>query len=216
MVNGARCGGNRRDKSLADASGCDLERDQTMFTQRFAALAALTFCAAATRLAPHPPNFTPIGAIALFGGAHFRNWREALAVTLAAMFASDVVLGVFVYGYGWFHATMPVIYVCFALTVGLGCWLRSRRTLARVAGAVLAASLLFFVVTNFAVWLRGAFYPVTAEGLVACYAAALPYFRNMLAANVLYSAVLFGGFALAGRYLPSLREDPVRVVLSRR
>src|SRR3990172_7431795 len=130
--------------------------------------------AAASRLIPHLPNFTPIGAIALLGGALFANRVAAFGVPLAALLLSDALIG--------FHSGMPVVYGCFALTVCIGFRLRQRRSFARVAGATLAASWLFFLVTTFAVWVfgHGRLYPMTLEGLVACYVAAIPFFRNSL------------------------------------
>jgi len=156
--------------------------------------------AAASRLLPHPPNFTPVGAMALIGGSLFANSAAAFGVPLAAMLLSDAVIG--------FHRGMPVIYACFALAVCIGFSLRGKRTIARVAGATLASSLLFFVVTNFAVWAfgHGRLYPMTFEGLLACYVAAIPFFRNSLAGDALYSALLFGGLALAERQITALRE----------
>jgi hypothetical protein len=115
----------------------------------------------------------------------------AFAVPLGALLASDLSLG--------FHDQMPAVYLAFGLTVGLGRMLRPRRRVAPVALATLAASLLFFVLTNFGVWATGSLYPTTFEGLLACYVAAVPFFRNTLLGDVLYSAALFGGLALLER-----------------
>ncbi len=165
---------------------------------RFAVLVGLMLAAAASRLLPHPPNLTPLAAMALFGGAFFTDKRGAFAVTLGAMFLSDLVIGL--------HRGIPVVYGCFALIVCIGMWLRTRRRPLPVIAAALASSVLFYVVTNFAVWARGVLYPRTWEGLVACYVTAIPFFRNTLAGDLLYTAVLFGGFALAQRLVPALRE----------
>jgi hypothetical protein len=153
------------------------------------------------RLLPHPPNVTPIAAIALFGGAHFASKRAALAVPLTAMCLSDVLLGFGV------HRVMPFVYGSFASTVFLGRLIRDRRSALAVGGAALTGSVLFFVVTNFGVWLVGDLYPRTLEGLVACYVAGIPFFRNTLAGDFLYAGALFGGFALAQRCFPVLREQ---------
>ena len=119
-------------------------------------LCGLVVIAAALRLIPHPPSFTPIGALALFGGACFANRRAAFLVPLAGMFVSDLVLG-------WHHL-VPVVYGSFALMVCLGILLRGRRTAIPIACAALAASVMFFVVTNFCVWALGSLYPKTWEG----------------------------------------------------
>lgn len=171
-----------------------------MFGPRFLLVTGVILTAAASRLLPHPPNFTPIGAMALFGGAYFGGRAAAFAVPLAAMFLSDLVIGL--------HSGMPIVYLLFALTVCMGFWLRERRSTARVAGASFAAALLFYLVSNFAVWLggHGALYPRTLEGLIACYIAAIPFFNNMLLGNAVYAAVLFGGFALAERRFAAVRE----------
>lgn len=160
---------------------------------RLAFLIGMIFAAAALRLLPHPSNFEPIGAMALFAGAYFDDKRWAFVVPLAAMLLSDAVIG--------FHTQMPLVYGVFALVVGLGSYLRERRTALNVAGAAVASSVLFFVVTNLGVWAFDGLYPRTFEGLVVCYIAAIPFFANTLAGTLFYSLLLFGGFALAEKRL---------------
>lgn len=157
--------------------------------------------AALARLVPHAPNFTPIAALALFGGAKFDDKRLAFAVPFAAMLASDLVLGL--------HASLPAVYLAFALIVCLGLALRGRERLLTIAAAVLTGSVAFFLITNFAVWAMGSMYPHTGAGLVACYVAALPFFRNELAGDAFYGLVLFGGFWLLERRFTILRPAPV-------
>jgi hypothetical protein len=165
---------------------------------RFAFVAGMTLAAAASRLIPHPPNFTPVAALALFGGASLAGKRAALLMPLAGLFLSDLVLG--------FYAIMPVVYGSFALITCLGFWLRRRQNLWRIAGASVIGAALFFVLTNFGVWALGSLYPKTAAGLGDCYVAAVPFFGNTLASDLLYSALLFGGLALAEKRWPILAE----------
>ena len=146
---------------------------QDRFRARFAAVAALVLCAAALRIVPHPPNFTPVAAMALFAGARFDRMRWALAVPLCAMLLSDLALEA-ITGHGW-HRHMPAVYASFVGCVGLGVVLRRHRGVAATATASLTGSLAFFFVTNFSVWALEAFYPHTVAGLATCYAAALPY-----------------------------------------
>jgi hypothetical protein len=166
---------------------------------RFLVLGGMILAAAASRLIPHPPNFSPITAIALLGGACFAKKRYAFVVPLAALFLSDVVLG--------FYRLMPVVYGSFALIVCLGFWLRSRRTAVPIACAALAGSLWFFTVTNFGIWALENWYPKTTAGLVACYVAAVPFFGNTLLGDAMYTLVLFGGLALAEKWLPALQQS---------
>jgi len=181
-----------------------------MYQLRFLVLVGMILAAAATRLIPHPPNFAPIGAMALFGGACFANRRAAFLVPLAAMLLSDLAIGLLSGNlYLGLHRLIPVVYGSFALTVCLGFWLRTRRTAVPIAGATLTSSVLFFVLTNFGVWALGSFYPKTWDGLVACYVAAIPFFHNTLLGDAVYTAVLFGSLALAEKGLPALREAPL-------
>ncbi len=179
-----------------------------MLNPRFLALTSIVFAGVLARLMPHPPNFTPIAATALFGGAYFASRKAAFLVPLIAMYLSDLFLGFFVYDFGWFNGQMPFVYVSFAVTVSLGMLIRHRRSPLRVGGAALAGSIVFFIVSNFGVWAVGTFYPKTVEGLVTCYVAAIPFFRNTLAGDFAFTALLFGGFALAERSIPMLREKP--------
>jgi len=160
---------------------------------------AMILAAAALRIAPHPWNFTPVGAMALFSGAVVRDRRVAFLFPLLALFAGDIFVG--------FHKLMPVVYASFLVNVAIGRFLQNNRTVARIGGATFVAALQFFLVTNFGVWaaLPGS-YPHTVAGLVACYAAGLPFFWNTLAGDALYSALLFGSFALAEQLIPALRE----------
>jgi hypothetical protein len=175
----------------------------SMNKTRFTVLAGMVLAAAVSRLIPHPPNFTPIAALALFGGANFASKRAAFLVSLAGLFLSDLVIG--------FYAITPVVYGGFGLITCLGFWLRRRQTVLRLAIATCGGATLFFALTNFGVWLMGGLYPKTWSGLADCFVAAIPFFRNMLLSDVLYSALLFGGFALAEKRWPVLAETaPVK------
>jgi hypothetical protein len=148
------------------------------------------------RLVPHPWNFAPVGAVALFSGAHFRRRWQAALIPLAAMLASDAVLG--------FHANMPFVYAGYLAMAAFGWLIRERRTFLPAAGAALAGAVVFFIISNFGYWLlspdSGPFsFPKTAGGLLACYLAAVPFFPATLAGDLIYTGVLFGGFALAER-----------------
>ena len=171
-----------------------------MLNARFVTLVGMMLAAAGTRLLPHPPNLTPIAAMALFGGAHFASPLAAFSVPLFAMLLSDLLLG-----FG-LHPVMPFVYGSFAVTVWLGRWLRTRRSSVAITVAAVCGSVVFFVVTNLGVWLVGGLYPRTLDGLVTCYIAAIPFFRNTLAGDAFYTVALFGGFALAQRYFPALDE----------
>lgn len=147
--------------------------------------------AAVVRILPHPWNFTPVGAMAIFAGAMFRRRWVAFLLPLAALLAGDLFVGL--------YKLMFIVYASFALSVAIGRWLAASRTVARIGGAVLLGAAQFFVVTNFALWAVGGFYPRTASGLAACYLAGFPLFWNTLAGDVVYATALFGGYALAER-----------------
>jgi uncharacterized membrane protein (UPF0136 family) len=177
-----------------------------MYRIRFVMLVGLILAAAAFRLGPHPPNFAPIAAMALFGGACFADKRMAFLVPLAAMLLSD--LGILLSGdmSQGLHPTLLAVYVSFTLIVCLGLKLRRRRRALPIAVATLASSVLFFVLTNFGVWALDSMYPKSWDGLVACYVAAIPFFHNTLLGDAMYTTVLFGSLALAEKGLPALRE----------
>lgn len=150
----------------------------------------LIFAAAMFRLVPHPVNFTPIAAIALAGGVYLDK-RLAFVIPLLAMLLSDLIIG--------FHETMPFVYISFALISFMGLWLRSHINIKNTVLTTLTGSILFFVITNFGVWVMGG-YPQTYEGLVACYVAAIPFFRNTLLGDAVCVSVLFSAFAFSNYY----------------
>jgi len=179
---------------------------------------AMIVLAAALRLAPHPWNFTPVGAIALFSGAMVRDRRLAFLVPVLVMFATDLIIG--------FNKLSPLVYASFLLSVLIGRAVvgarfsasqsqpepsaRSRkRAVSRIAGAIFLGALQFFLITNFGVWAFLDSYPRTGTGLAACYIAGLPLFWNTLAGDAVYATVLFGGFFLAERLAPRLRQSGI-------
>ncbi len=177
-------------------------------------LALLVLAAAASRVLPHPPNFAPMTALALFGAATFRERWAAWLAPVGALLFSDTLLH-FTHQWGWqpswgFYRGQWVVYTCLLATTGLGFALRGRRTAANVAAATLAGSVLFFGATNFAVWAlgSGSTYPKTAGGLLLCYEMAVPFFRNGLLGDSCYALILFGSLALAEARVPALRPRP--------
>ena len=177
-------------------------------------LVAMIVAAALSRLLPHPPNFSPLEAIALFGGAYFASRAWAVLVPMAAMLLSDVVLAAFnggTYSFGSYFASTSfwLVYGCIALSTMLGFGLRGTVGGTRVLGYSLLGSLLFFLVTNFGAWLGSSMYPQTGAGLAAAYAAGIPFFKWTVLGTLSYSALLFGGFALLRRQVPALHTQTV-------
>lgn len=146
------------------------------------------------RLLPHPANVAPIAAMALFGGAYLDK-KYAILFPLLALFISDLFLG--------FHASMPMVYASFVITGLIGLWLKKHKTAPFVLSASIASSVIFFLLTNFNYWYATSLYPKTFEGVIQSYLMALPFFRNTLFGDLLYTGLFFGGYAIALRVLNS-------------
>lgn len=157
---------------------------------------------AVARFLPHPPNMTPLTAMALFAGTQF-PWPYAMGLGIGAMLVGDIALG-------WTPQNLAG-YLVMAITVAIGRWVRRHPKPARVAGGAVSGSLLFFILSNFGVWLEGWLYPRTWEGLTACYVAGIPFYRNQLLGDLAYTALLFGGFALMHRWVECGRRSFCRV-----
>ncbi len=161
-------------------------------------IAGLILFAALMRLVPHYPNFTPVAAIALFGGAHLgRRWL-AFMIPITALLVSDLFLG--------FHHMMIPVYVGFALIVLLGSLMHNKVRVPYVLGGSVAGSLVFFLVTNFAVWAMTPYYPGNFQGLVTSYTMAIPFFHTSLLGDLFYNTMLFGSFYLVKQWYPALSE----------
>jgi hypothetical protein len=146
---------------------------------------------ALARLLPHPWNFTPMVALGLYGGAKSKKLQTGVVITLLALFLSDALMG--------FYRGMWYVYAAFLVPVLVGRLIRRHEGIAAIAAGGLFSSLSFFGITNFMVWATGTLYPHTASGLAACFAAGIPFYRNQLAGDVFYIAVLFGSHALIRR-----------------
>ncbi len=139
----------------------------------------------AARLLPHPANLSPVDAMVLFAGVYL-NRRYALIAPLVALFISDMFLG--------FYWQMPFVYGSFIITGLLGLWLRHHKSITNILGFCLLSSVQFFVISNFGVWLTTSFYIHTLSGLINCYVMALPFFRNSLIGDLVYTSLFFGSY----------------------
>lgn len=157
------------------------------------ALYLYVLAAALFRLVPHPWNVTPLAAMFLFAGATFRRRSTSLLVPFVALLISDYAVDLLLY-HGAYHWLSPYTWLGFLLIGMLGWTLRGKESWASIGGASIAASTLFFFVTNFGVWLAWTMYPRTATGLEACYAAGLPFYGNSLLGDLFFTAVMFGSY----------------------
>ncbi|MFH1119985.1 MAG: DUF6580 family putative transport protein [Bacteroidota bacterium] len=158
-----------------------------------------------SRMLPHPFNFSPIAALALFGGARYSNRFAAYLIPLAAVWISDLFLNYAFYGrFVPFYNGALITYLAFALIVLLGSVMLRRLTPGNLLFSSLSASLLFFIVSNFGVWAFSGMYPLNMSGFSACYAAAIPFLRNTITGDLIYSFAVFYAFAFAQQQFPSL------------
>jgi hypothetical protein len=160
----------------------------------------LILFAAFSRLIPHAPNFTPVISIALFSGAYLEK-RFAFLVPIAAMLMSDMIVGFYN------PVSMAFVYGSLLAAVALGLMMNNKASMMRIGGFSLAGAVLFFVLTNFGVWVvPNSMYHRTFAGLVECYVMAIPFFGNTVYSALIYSAVLFGAYEMAERFVFKTRE----------
>lgn len=159
----------------------------------------LIVAAVALRFLPQPPNFTPIAALALFSGIFIRNRLWAVAAPLGVMLITDLFIGL--------HSTMLFVYGSFILMVWLGGAIYPHIKAGYVAGGGITGATLFFIITNFGVWLTSSTYPSTWDGLLSAYVAAIPFYHYMIISTLFYSAIFIGLFVYAEKWFPSIRED---------
>ena len=174
-----------------------------IITPRFLFISIAIVVAALSRLLPHPFNFTPIGAMALFGGTCFANKKIAFVFPLFAMFISDALLELF-FGYG-FHNTIIYVYASFVLITCLGIVIGNNVRTGKIIAASLISSILFFLITNFGVWAAGGF-ENGFSGLIATYLLGIPFYNhelfgsfffNTIAGDLFWNGILFGSFYFA-------------------
>jgi hypothetical protein len=154
-----------------------------------ACVVGLIALAALYRVLPHPYNFAPVAAIAIFGGASFKNRLLAVAVPLIAMLLSDAVIG--------FQSQGVTVYLSFALIALASGFINRELQWTRIVGTSVAGSLFFFVVTNFEVWARSGMYARNFEGLTQCYVMALPFFQGTFMGDLIFTVAMFGIYALS-------------------
>jgi len=177
-----------------------------ILTPNFLFITGTIVLAALMRLIPHWPNFTPIAAIALFGGSMFKKKLSAFIIPIAALFLSDLIIG--------FHSSMYAVYFSFAITVIIGIKLGQNIKIFNIIAASIMSSILFFIITNFAAWIGNPLYPDTFAGLIQSYVAGLAFFNdgnygismffNELIGGLFFNTILFGAYYIAKFHFPSL------------
>lgn len=172
-----------------------------ILTPRFIVLSLLVIAAASTRalpyLIPHMWNFTAVGALAIFAGAQFSDKKLAFIMPLAAMAISDLFIG---------NGFSLVVYLGFTAMVACGFLVRQKVNVSNVVLASFISASVFYLITNFALFYPATMYPHNLSGILTSYAAALPFFRNMLIGNMVFSAVLFSSFYLLVKRYPTLAK----------
>ena len=172
-----------------------------LITNRFLLITGMVVAAAFVRLIPHPPNFAPITAIALFGGAYFTKKWAAFLIPLTAMFVTDMIIG--------FHETMWAVYLSFVAIVLLGMLMIKEKKIGNIFFASVMSSVLFFVVTNFGAWISSSYYEKTFAGLMTSYTVAIPFFHYTLFGDLFFVAIMFGLYELVKSKLPALVQSKI-------
>lgn len=178
--------------------------------KRILLITGLLLLAAISRMIPHPFNFAPIGAMSLFGAAYFSNKRLAFILPLLAFFVSDLLVNNILYAdyYSSFVLISPGFYWTYGAMIAIvvaGIFILKKVNFKRVIGGALSASVLFFIISNFGVWISTPTYDLTLSGFIACYVAAIPFFHMTVLGDLFYCGVLFGLFEFAKYKVPELK-----------
>ena len=179
-------------------------------------LSIIILLAAVTRIMPHPPNFSPMAAIGLFGAAHFAKKWQAFFIPLIGIWISDLVINNYVYSssssnFVWFYSGFYWQYISYILIIFAGLFIFNRGiSLTKMFGGMISSSGIFFLVSNFGVWAGGTMYPKNFGGLITCYAAGVPFIHNTIISDVLFTTVLFGTYYLLQVEYSSLKIKPLK------
>jgi hypothetical protein len=176
----------------------------------FGVLAAMILIAAFSRIIPHMPNFSPLGAIGLFGAAYFQKKLQAFLIPIAATWLSDLFINNVIYAqyypkFTWFYEGFYWQYGSYLLTTLAGIFILKKVNTERVLIGALTSTIIFFLVSNFGCWIGSTYYPQNFGGLMTCYAAGIPFLKGTLLGDLFYSGVLFGSFAWAQKQYPVLQ-----------
>lgn len=157
------------------------------------------FVAALSRILPHPPNFTAAGAMALFGAYYFKNKAWSFAIPILALWFSDIILNNIVYSeagstFTLFNAGMIWVYGAFIAMIVFGIFFLKKINLSRLLFSGVIVGVIFFLISNFGVWLTSTMYPDTWTGLIACYTAGLAFLRNSIIGNIFYVTLFFAAY----------------------
>tara|TARA_Y100000385_G_C13020065_1_gene605771 strand:- start:405 stop:974 length:570 start_codon:yes stop_codon:yes gene_type:complete len=160
----------------------------------------LILLASFSRIIPHISNFTPIGAIALFGGAYFKNKIHSFIIPILSLWISDLLINNYILSYyeqfTWFYPGFLWQYSSFCIIILIGNFALKKPSIDKIFLSSISSSLLFFIITNFGVWISGSLYPLNIKGLITCYILAIPFFKGTLLSFLLYSSLLFGVFEI--------------------
>ena len=179
-------------------------------------LSIIILLAAFTRIMPHPPNFSPMAAIGLFGAAHFAKKWQAFFIPLIGIWISDLVINNYVYSSSssnivWFYSGFYWQYISYILIIFVGLFIFNRAiSLTKTVGGMISSSGIFFFVSNFGVWAGGTMYPKNFGGLITCYAAGVPFIHNTIISDFLFTTVLFGTYYLLQIEYSSLKIKPLK------
>lgn len=182
---------------------------------QFGFLIAIIVLAAFSRIIPHMPNFSPLGAIGLFGAAHFDKKWKAFLIPIAATWLSDLFINNVIYAqyypqFTWFYEGFYWQYGSYLLITLAGLIIFNKISMPKVLLGSLSSTIIFFTVSNFGCWIGSTFYPQNLTGLTACYVAGIPFLTGTLLGDLFYSAVLFGGYYLLQSKVSFFKLDNVR------
>jgi len=177
-------------------------------------LIAIILVAALSRVIPHMPNFSPLGAIGLFGAAHFDKKWKAFLIPIAATWLSDLFINNFIYAryypkFTWFYEGFYWQYGSYLLITLAGLFIFNKISIQKVLFGALTSAGLFFIISNFGCWLGSVSYPQTAAGLITCYAAGIPFLKGTILGDLFYAGVLFGGYYLLQNKIPFFKLSNV-------
>lgn len=188
--------------------------EKNIINLRFSVISAMILLAAMSRLIPHPANFAPIGGMALFGAAYYDKKYWAFIIPVLSMWLSDLVVNNVVYRqyfdhFVWFYQGCYWTYGSFVVITLAGFFILKKIKVMNLVAATFSASFIFFLVSNFGVWFSTEMYPKNMTGLISCYAAGLPFLKNTLVGDVVYTTVFFATFEYARRTVPALHLQRV-------